>query len=49
MSYFFLFSLLIGPALCIIFCLLGIRESNRADDSMIRFEQRKREQSEEME
>lgn len=48
MNYFFLFVLIIGPALCIIYCLLGIWENKRAENSIIRFEQRKSERSEEI-
>ena len=36
MNYFFLFVLIIGPALCVLFCLLGIWENKRADDSIKR-------------
>jgi hypothetical protein len=43
MNYFFLFVLIIGPALCILYCLLGIWENKRADDSIKRFEEQKRE------
>lgn len=34
MNYFILFALIVGPMLTILFCLLGIWESNRADRSV---------------
>jgi len=42
MTYFFLFVLIIGPAITIVFCLLGIWENNRAAKSIARFEENQR-------
>lgn len=37
MNYFYLFVLVVGPALTILFCVLGIWESNRADYSVAKW------------
>jgi len=42
MTYFFLFVLIIGPAITIVFCLLGIWENNRAAKSIAKFEELKK-------
>ena len=42
LTYFLLFVLIIGPAITIVFCLLGIWENNRAAESIARFEENQR-------